>query len=184
MKKFLLILLALLLFPCASFAEDIDDTMCQPFDIANGGGSVSFTNFTINSSAGTADIVVWCFQADTTDAITDLGFRYGARTGTPPTYRISLQGASTSGIGPDGTVLGGGSPASQTFTPPADTSINGLWQWKTLANSYTPTRGQFLCSVIEYSSGTIDGSNNSSFTKEAAGLLSLIHISEPTRPCH
>jgi hypothetical protein len=105
----------------------------------------------------------WAFQADSADPITHLGFRYGARTGTPPTYSIRLEGLDASGL-PDGTDVGGGSPTAVTFTPPADTSINGLWQWKTLTNAYTPTRGQFLCETIRYSSGTIDGSNNSSFT--------------------
>lgn len=110
------------------------------------------------------DKLAFIFQPYTTDPITHLGFRYGARTGTPPTYTIGLQGVGATGV-PDGTYVGGGTPASMTFTPPADASIDGLWQWKALANSYAPTRGQMLAAPIEYSSGTIDGSNNSSFTR-------------------
>lgn len=122
------------------------------------------------------DGLAWVFQANTADPITHLGFRYGARTGTPPTYRASLQTPTAAGGVPDTTVLGGGSPASVTFTPPADATWNGTWQWVQLANAYTPSRGQLLASCLEYSSGTIDGSNTSSFTagmatfKQASGF--------------
>lgn len=118
------------------------------------------------------DGVGWVFSSPTTDAITHVGFRYGARTGTPPTYIIGLESpVVTTGL-PDGTVLGGGSPASATFTPPADTSWDGLWQWVALANSYTPTRDQKLALTIRYSSGTVDASNFSSFTRTVSGAAS------------
>jgi hypothetical protein len=113
--------------------------------------------------------VFWVFQALNTDPITHLGYRYGARTGTPPTYRIGLQSVTGAGI-PDGTILGGGTPASTTFTPPADATIDGLWRWHALANSYTPSRGQFLASCVEYSAGTVDASNFSSFTRQISSL--------------
>lgn len=113
--------------------------------------------------------VFWAFQPYSTDPITHLGYRYGARTGTPPTYRISLQGVTGAGI-PDGTVVGGGTPASVTFTPPADGTIDGLWQWKPLDNAYTPSRGQVLASCIEYSAGSVDASNFSSFTRQVVSL--------------
>lgn len=125
------------------------------------------SNITFDDSG---DGIGWGFQAYSADPITHVGVRYGARTGTPPTYIASLQGLNTSGL-IDGTVKGGGSPASVTFTPPADTSIDGLWQWYTLANSYTPTRGEFLAVAIEYSSGTINGSNCSSFTRSITGVM-------------
>lgn len=110
-------------------------------------------------------------QANSTDAITHIGFRYGLRTGTPPTYIAALEGLDTSGL-PDGTVLGGGSPASVTFTPPASTAWDGTYQWQALANSYTPTRGQLLALTIRYSSGTVGAGNNSSFTTSYAGIAS------------
>ncbi len=119
-----------------------------------------FSNLLIDSSG---DKLAVAFQADVADTITHLGFRYGVRTGTPAVHKISLQGVGTTGL-PDGTVKGGGSPASKTFTPPADTSWNSTWQWVQLDNSYTTTRGEMLAWVIEYSSGTVDGSNNSTFT--------------------
>ena len=122
------------------------------------------TNFGIAASTSAWAAV---FESEISVAITHLGFRYGARTGTPPTYAIALEGVDTGGL-PDGTDVGGGSPTSATFTPPASTAWNGTWQWVALTNSYTPTRGQRLCATIRYSSGTIDASNTSSFTRELA----------------
>jgi hypothetical protein len=129
-----------------------------PFDPASSPG---FTTFTLDAST---DAMEFIFQAPESIVITKLGFRYGARTGTPPTFKISLQGVDGSG-NPDGTIKGGGSPASATFTPPASTAWDGTWQWVTLANSYTCARGELLALVIKFDSGTIDGSNNSSFTE-------------------
>lgn len=127
------------------------------------------TNYTVDASN---DGLGWVFISETADPITKVWFRYGARTGTPPTFRISLQALNSSG-NPDGTVLGGGSPASATFTPPADTSWDGTGRWITLDNAYTPTRGQLLASVIEYDSGTIDASNNSSFSRSISGSMNV-----------
>lgn len=127
------------------------------------------TNYTLDA---TNDGIAWVFVSETSDPITRLWFRYGARTGTPPTFRISLQALDASG-NPDGTVLGGGSPASVTFTPPADTSWDGTGRWITLDNAYTPTRGQLLASVIEWSSGTIDASNSSSFSRTITGSMNV-----------
>ncbi len=122
-------------------------------------GGPSFNAFALNQTTDKLEVV---FQAPAAIAITRLGFNYGARTGTPPTYKISLQGVDASG-NPDGTIKGGGSPASTTFTPPASSAWNTTWRWHTLDNAFTCARGDMLAWVIEYSSGTVDGSNNSSF---------------------
>jgi hypothetical protein len=130
--------------------------LVSPIPIA--AGVPSFSVFALN---GATDALEFAFQPPAGITITHLGFRYGVRTGTPPVYRISLQ-TLVNGV-PNGTVLGGGSPASATFTPPADTTWNSTWQWVALSNSYVTT-GIPLAMVIDYSSGTIDGSNTSSFT--------------------
>lgn len=128
------------------------------------------TNVSLSGSGiGLATI----FQSYSADPITHLGYRYGARTGTPPTYIIGLESVDGSGH-PDGTVLGGGSPASVTFTPPASAAIDGTWVWQALANSYTPTRGQFLAATIRYSSGTVDASNFSSFSRTLTGSVASL----------
>ena len=118
--------------------------------------STTFRTFTLDENG---DKCFWVFQAPEAATITGAGFKYDSRTGTPPTYRISLQGVSATDGSPDGTVLGGGSPASVTFTPPADATWNSTWREQTFTNSYTCTRGQLIALVIEYSSGTINGSN-------------------------
>jgi hypothetical protein len=119
----------------------------------------SVTNFTFNSSAL---VCAWIVQAESTEAITHVWFRYGARTGTPPTYLIRIEPLGTDG-NPTGSDIGS---TQATFTPPADTSWNGTGRWIALGSSYTPTRGQFFAIVIRHSSGTIDGSNNSSFSTQ------------------
>jgi hypothetical protein len=135
----------------------------------NDQGFIAPGGATNRALVGSGDGLAWAFQPYSTEPITHLGFRYGARTGTPPTYLIRLEGLDTSG-NPDGSDIGGGSATAVTFTPPADTTIDGLWQWKTLTNAYTPTKGQFLASVIRYSSGSVDASNNSSFTQTLGTL--------------
>lgn len=128
----------------------------------NGG----FTSLTLDEGTGTpatSDSIEFIFQAQAAATISRLGFRYTLRTGTPPTYKISLEGVDGSGRA-DGTIKGGGTPASATFTPPADTSWNSTWQWINLDNSFVVARGDELAVRITWSSGTINGSNCSSFT--------------------
>lgn len=123
------------------------------------GGFITFNNFTIDQAADKLDFL---FQQPEAATITHLGFRYGVRTGTPVQHKISLQGVDANG-NPDGTILGGGTPASGTFTPPADATWDGTWRWIALDNSIATTRGQFLSIVIE-PVGTPDAGNNSAFT--------------------
>lgn len=122
----------------------------------------SASNVSLNGSGiGVAFIV----HAQTTTAITKVRFRYGARTGTPPAYVLTIEGVDASG-NPDGTDKGGGSPTAKIFTPPADTTWDALYQEITLTNSYTPANcSELLAITIRYSSGTVDGSNLSSITR-------------------
>jgi hypothetical protein len=113
----------------------------------------------------TTNKVGWVFQAIEAVTITDLF--YSALTVTnPPVYKISLQGVDTAGL-PDGTVLGGGSPASATFTPSATSAF------VTLTNSYAATRGQWLAIVMEYSSGTCDATHTCTI-RYALGTMGTI----------
>ncbi len=119
-------------------------------------------NTTIN---GSGIGLAWVVQAETSGAITKIRFRYGTRTGTPPTHVLTIEGLDASG-NPDGVDKGGGSPTATTFTPPADASWDNSIREITLTNSYTPANaGEFLCITIRHSSGTVDASNNSSFTR-------------------
>jgi hypothetical protein len=127
-----------------------------PFGPNGAGGFVSST-----LSANTSK-VVWLFQARVADTITHLGFRVASHAGTPPIYRVSLQGVSNGAA--SGTIKGGASPASATFSPPADNTWDGTWQWVALSNSYACARGEVLAIVVDYSSGTIDASNNIAVT--------------------
>lgn len=118
----------------------------------------SITNFTFDA---TNDALEFILQMPEGATITHAGYRQGTLTGTAPVFKISLQGVDGSG-NPDGTILGGGSPASATFTPTAGN--NNSWQWVALDNAIAVSRGQLVAVVIAHNSGTIDASNNCSFT--------------------
>lgn len=131
----------------------------------------NFANFAIDDATDRIGVV---FQAETADQIIALPVRIGGRSGTPPQYRVSIQEVDPSTGFPNGTVLGGGSPASALFTPPADNTFNGLVQWLTLANGYTPSaRGETIAYVVDYSSGTVNAGNNNSFSYQFIGSTSL-----------
>jgi hypothetical protein len=108
------------------------------------------------------DRIEWVLQIEDSITITRLGINFLSQLGNAPNYRISIQGVDGSGNA-DGTVLGGGSPASKTFSPNALGWANATTHWLTLDNSLAVGRGDFIAIVIDYSSGTIDGANNATF---------------------
>lgn len=126
---------------------------------------LAVSNFVLDQSTDKAEYVLQTRDANTVSVV---GVRYGLRTGTPPTYRISLQGVDASGNA-DGTIKSSGN-AYVTFTPPADTSWDAAWRSFTLNSSYTPARGEWLSIVVEHSSGAIDAGNNSSFSTHIGGV--------------
>lgn len=126
--------------------------------------TIGNTNFTLDQATDQFEII---FQAEEAATITQLGYRYGARTGTPPTYKISLQGVDGNG-NPDNTIKNTGA-SSKTFTPPADASIDGTTVYQTLTTPYTCTRGEKLAMVIAYDSGTVSAAACSSFTAVNVG---------------
>lgn len=132
----------------------------------------AFSNFTLNANN---DALEWIVQAREAATITRLGVRLGTITGTTPTYRISAQGVGATGI-PDGTIKGGTNNALKTFSPSGLGWTDGEWHWLTLDESFAVTRGEVFAIVVDYSSGTVDGSNNASFT------IGITNTMEPTFP--
>ena len=123
----------------------------------------SFTNFVLDSTTDALQIV---FQAPVSGPVLTKGaVRVGALTGASPVYRLSLQGVDMANDRADGTVKGGGSPVSVTFTPEAGDA--GKIKEYTFANSYDSSPGEWLALVVDYSSGTCDGSNNWSFGRNS-----------------
>jgi hypothetical protein len=119
--------------------------------------SASNSNATLNGSNDEYGALVF---AQTTDPITHIAIKLHSDVGTPPTYKVSIQG-NASGF-PDGTIKGGGSPASATFE--TSTWDHYSVQWIALDNSYTPSSiNEEIWVVIEYDSGTIDASNYVNF---------------------
>lgn len=115
--------------------------------------SPTVSGLALNDSARKVAGVFQVPPGVTTHTITRAACLVTAVTGTPPTYRISLQGVDSSGL-PDGTVKGGGSAASTTFTP-TTTGVKLL----TFANSYAAAPGEKLAVVVDYSTGTVNGTN-------------------------
>ena len=130
-----------------------------PLPVSPAASAVTFANHSLDGSTDQTEFV---FQARDVAAITHVGFRFNALTGTSPTYIASIQ-SNNNGV-PSGIVVGGVSPASATFT--ATGMVTTKWQWIALANSYTPARGEVLWIVIAYSSGTIDALNFMSITSD------------------
>jgi hypothetical protein len=92
----------------------------------------------------------------TSDTITHVGYRQGTSTGTPGSnsYKIGIQGVDASGL-PDGTYLGGGSPASLTFTPAG--ANDNTWVWAALTNSISINRDVRIALVLERITATDAG---------------------------
>jgi hypothetical protein len=118
------------------------------------------TNQVLNNSAHK---IAFVFSARKTMTVNALGTRLGVITGTTPTYRISIQGLNASGE-PDGVVSSG---SDATFSPSALGWTNGTFNWVSVSGA-SITRGTLYAIVIEHSSGTIDASNNASFTLNAS----------------
>ena len=137
-----------------------------PQDMTVGSGSIS--TFALDEAA---DRIEYIFQAPEACTIQELGYLYGARTGTPPTYSIQLEGVNLTTGRSDGTIKAS-SNAKKTFTPPASTADDGLWKWPgTLTSNYTCTRGEDLAIVLTYASGTVNGTNFSTFSNGGGGAF-------------
>lgn len=132
----------------------------------------AFSNFTLNQ---TNDAAEWIVQAPAAATVTRLGIRLGVITGTTPTYRVSAQGVTSAGV-PDGTIKGATNNALKTFSPSGLGWTDGEWHWLTLDETFAVTRGEVFAIVVDYSSGTVDGSNNASFT------IGVTNTNEPCFP--
>jgi hypothetical protein len=134
------------------------------FQSSSGAGCVALGGASNVSLNGAGIGIAFLCQASTVNAITRIRFRFGSRTGTPPSYVVTLETVGADGR-PSGTDIGGGSPTATVFTPPASTAWDGTIQEITLENSWTPTaRSDWFWVTIRHSSGTVDAGNFGSFT--------------------
>lgn len=117
-----------------------------------------FTGQTANAVALTASNVAngGVFTARDTVTVTRLGFAMQIKAGTPPTYRISLQSVGADGL-PSGTILGATGNGFKTFSPSGYSNYS--FNWLTLDETVSITAGEKYAIVVDYSSGTINGSN-------------------------
>lgn len=129
----------------------------------------AYNNVALDAST---DKVGWIFLAADGETITKLGCRVNATTGTIPTYRISLQGVNLSTGMPDGTVKGASNDAYATFSSVTTSAFN----YFTMTGSYTPSGVELLALVVEYSSGTINGSNFMSVSSDLDMMSTRINF--------
>jgi hypothetical protein len=91
-------------------------------------------------------------------------------TGTSPVCQVSIQGVNSNGF-PDGSIKAGGN-AKGTFTPVGGTAtITEV----ALTSSYTPSVGEALAIVFEFSSGVADFSNCGNVVLGYGGIASPSH---------
>ena len=128
--------------------------------------SVFSSSSSFNLSASTSK-VGWVFTARESATITHLGFVLQSRTGTAPNYQISLQSVDADG-NPSGTILGATSNALKIFDPA--TLATGDLSYLALDESADLSVGQKYAIAIEYSSGTINGSNLATVRYQTSGL--------------
>ena len=100
------------------------------------------------------EAIALVFIAPKTGSITKVGFNITTIDGAEPNYIIAIEGKAAGSKEPDGTPVGGGSPASVT----TDSFVTD-WQWKTLDNAASVTAGSEYTATIRYASGTIGASN-------------------------
>lgn len=99
------------------------------------------------------DGVGMAFIAPKTGNISKVGYNITAKAGTPPTYRIGIEGIAATRA-PDGTYKASGT----SYVDDAPTATG--WEWHTLGAAAAVTAGDSLCASVRYQTGTIDGSNN------------------------
>lgn len=114
-------------------------------------------DFSLDASG---DKVGWIVRAPEAITVDRIALCYNGKTGTPPTYRYSLQGISSTG-NPSGTVLGATNNALATLAPTAIS--NDSFHELTLSESVAFSAGEKFSIVAEYSSGTVNGSNFASY---------------------
>ncbi|HCX20908.1 MAG TPA: hypothetical protein DHN29_03275 [Cytophagales bacterium] len=121
---------------------------------ASENNTTPLANTTTYRLDATSDEFAIIFMADKDMTVDQVVINADAGAGAP-TYQVSIQGVDFDGD-PDGTIKGGGSPAS------TDWAVSGLGlNWVTLDNSYSVSRGDLIAIVIEDgTTGTNpDGSN-------------------------
>ena len=137
---------------------------------AEGGAFNSFQTLVVD---GQNEAVAALFVMPQDDTITHVIFTNSAKAGTPTddSYTVSIQGADASG-NPDGTILGGASPASATY-PNATYPVAGFGSGTThivaLANSIALQAGSKY-TLVNQKSGATDAVNYLTLIAGSEGL--------------
>ncbi len=119
----------------------------------------SMVTLALDASGDKVAIVGYAHKTGTIDRI---DCYVTAITGTPPTYEARLESISSNA--PSGSLIAANT--NGTVTPVA-TGLKSI----ALTSSYAVAAGDPICAVIEYSAGTVDGSNNASVGYRTTGAM-------------
>lgn len=153
------ILFAIFVYPTILYAQDFRYATMIPMVFEGSSGGID-----VHTLDGNTDEIHHVMYAREAATVTSVCFYYSLRTGTPPTYKVGIEGVSTSTGNANGTYKTGTGECSATFTPPASAAWDDTWQCQTLTGTTcSVTRGEPIAITIKYSSGTINASNKSAF---------------------
>lgn len=111
-----------------------------------------YGNITSHDLDANNDGFGFVFKAPKSGDISKVLFAVNAVDGTPPTYRVGLEGVSSRA--PDGTYLTSGT----AYVDQSSWSTGTAWQ--TLGAAATVSAGDLVAATIRYQTGTVDASNN------------------------
>lgn len=176
----------LLLIAWAATAADVAMvTYGLPAQFSPGAAGPSVATLTADSTNAMAATVFQCADAVT---ITQLGFSYGTRLGTPPTYRLTLQGVNASTGAPDGVPkqgAGGGSLSvtGATNATPIEITVSGsapatgTTVWISSVGGNTAANGLWPITNTGASTFTLTGSvGNGTYTSGGTVLSNAVGV--------
>lgn len=160
--------------PSPSLVYPLDPYCFMPVNVdrvTHNNGSLTYSTYVMSDSTSK---IVFNFQNEDLLPIQKVGFRHGTKTGSSPIYyKIGIHGSNNLGL-PDTIKSGINNQECSVVINNQDYSGNTTLLLN-LGDLYQPSGyGEFLNLVIEYVSGSVSSSNNSSF-----GLYSSNHFDLP-----
>lgn len=156
MKRIILLLAVLFCLPSVALAATAEDRQLVLMTNTNFCQNGTVSTFAIDSSTDAIEQIY--YVPETVSNFDKLCFSYSARAAAnaPPTYKIGVEGVSTSTGRGNTTYKTGTGECSATFTPPNTTAWDGTIQCVTMTGTTcSVTQGDKIAITIRYSSGTV-----------------------------
>lgn len=161
MKNFLARALSLLAMVAAlaapARAQDLRYPLLKTVEWTQRSGSITSHLVDLNT-----DAVEFIGQAREAATFTHLCVYLGAKNGTPPTYKIAMEGVNTATGRANGTIKTGTGECSWSDVL-TSFAANTLHCFPVTGTTCSVARGENVAVTVRYASGTINGSNYASF---------------------